>query len=248
VTRAPVAVVTGAGGGLGAAVAAALAAAGSPVACADRDPAAAQRTANAVTAAGGSATAHALDVTEPVTVAEWHEAVRGDFGAIGIVVSAAGVVERGGPTELDHAGFMRVVDVNLGGTYTVIREFLPELVQAGWGRIVNVASIAGLVGYPFPSYTASKSGLVGLTRSLLIDLWGTGVTVNAVCPGAMDTPMFDRARIPDMVRRTPLGRIVTVEEVAATITFLCSDAGAAVNGASIPVDGGATTAFRYVQD
>lgn len=247
-TEAPIAVVTGAGGGLGAAVATALAAAGSPVACADRDAGAAQRTANVVTAAGGTATAHALDVTQPVTVAKWHEAVRGELGLAGIVVNAAGVVERGGPVELDHAAFMRVVDVNLGGTYTVVREFLPELVQAGWGRIVNVASIAGLVGYPFPSYTASKTGVVGLTRSLLVDLWGTGVTANAVCPGAMDTPMFERARIPDMVRRTPLGRIVTVEEVAATVAFLCSETGAAINGASIPVDGGATIAFRYAQD
>jgi NAD(P)-dependent dehydrogenase (short-subunit alcohol dehydrogenase family) len=74
------------------------------------------------------------------------------------------------------------------------------------------------------------------------------VTVNAVCPGAMDTAMFDRARIPDMVRRTPLVRIVTVEEVAATVAFLCSDAGAGINGAAIPVDGGATTAFRYAED
>ncbi|WP_158228224.1 SDR family NAD(P)-dependent oxidoreductase [Pseudonocardia sp. MH-G8] len=246
-TPPPVAVLTGAGGGLGAAVATALAAAGSPVACADLDAGAAQRTAEAVIAAGGAATAHAVDVTDPTAVSGWHEAVRSALGPAGIVVNAAGAMDRGGPSELDHAGFMRVVDVNLGGTYAVIREFLPDLADAGRGRIVNIASIAGLVGYPFPSYTASKSGVVGLTRSLLIDLWGTGITINAVCPGAMDTAMFNAARIPDMVRRTPLGRIVTVDEVAATVAFLCSDAAAGINGASIPVDGGATTAFRYAE-
>lgn len=115
------------------------------------------------------------------------------------------------------------------------------MTERGWGRVVNTASIAGVTGYVYPSYAASKAGVVNLTRSLLVDFWGTGVTVNALCPGAMDTEMLDRSAIPAFIRKTPAGRVVTPQEVAAVFDFLAGEEAACVNGATIVVDVGPLT-------
>jgi NAD(P)-dependent dehydrogenase (short-subunit alcohol dehydrogenase family) len=240
-----VALVTGAGGGLGAAVAHRFAEAGGHVVCLDRDLDAASRTAAAVREAGGRAEAHGVDVTEEPQLAALRDRLRADGRAPRVLVNAAGILHRGQLAETDAATFRRVVDVNLTGAYLVTRTFAGELASSRRGRIVNIASIAGTIGYEFPAYAASKAGLINLTRSLLIDFWGMGVTVNAVCPGAMDTPMLDRSALPAFRRRTPAGRVVTPDEVAAVCAFLAGDDAACVNGQSIVVDGGATAVFRY---
>ncbi|MBX6382375.1 MAG: SDR family oxidoreductase [Microbispora sp.] len=240
-----VAVVTGAAGGLGRAVAERLAAGGAAVACADLSRQAAEATAASINAAGGTAVALQVDVSSEPSLAELRTRVHRALGPADMLMNVAGILRREQMDTADAEGFRRVIDVNLVGAYLATRTFAPDMVGRGWGRVVNIGSIAGLTGYPYPAYAASKAGVVNLTRSLLIDFWGTGVTVNAVCPGAMDTPMMDHAARAAMERKTPTGRVVTPAEVAALIDFLASAEAGGINGASIVVDGGATGVFRY---
>ena len=239
------AVVTGAGGALGRAVAIALAQCGAKVSCGDLNFGAAQDTAKRILSAGYSASAFEVDVADELAVARWHEAVVDKYGPASIVANVAGVIDRRLLDELDFTGFMEVVGVNLGGPFLVAKNFFKDLISHPWGRIVNVASVAGLNGYPFPAYAASKAGVINLTRSLLTDFWGTSVTVNAVCPGAMDTAMFNTQLIPKIAKRTPIGRIVTVSEVASMVAFLSGPGSSGINGAAIPVDGGESAIFQY---
>jgi len=242
-----VAVITGAGGGLGRAVATTLAAGGAQVACSDVDLDAVEQTADMVRKAGGVASARRVDVTVEASVEQWRDEVHEAHGRAAIVANVAGILDRQQMLDADLAAYMKVLQVNLGGTYACTRTFAPDLIAAGWGRVVNVASIAGVTGYPYPSYASSKAGVVNLTRSLLVDLWGSGVTVNSVCPGAMDTSMLHQDALETMLSRTPSGRIVTPEEIAGVLGFLCTDAAACINGAAIVVDGGATAVFRYFE-
>jgi NAD(P)-dependent dehydrogenase (short-subunit alcohol dehydrogenase family) len=240
-----VAVITGAGGGLGRATARRIGAAGALVACSDIDAEAAAETAELVVESGGQATSMGVDITDHAEVADWRTRVLVELGSPSLVLNIAGALDRRMMSELDQAAFMKSLEINVGGTYSVTRTFSDDLRAHGAGRVINVASIAGFIGYPYPGYAASKAGVLNLTRSLLIDFWGSGVTVNAVCPGAMDTPMIKREAIPSMVAKTPLGRVATADDVAGVIEFLCSDAAGCINGASIVVDGGATAVFRY---
>lgn len=238
------AVVTGASRGLGAAVAHRLAAAGASVACVDVDGEGAERTA-AELSAGGTAAGYAVDVADEDALADLRERVHDDLGQVAMVMNVAGILARTQLADTPAAEFRRVIDVNLTGTYLVTRTFADDMIDAGWGRVVNVGSIAGTTGYSFPAYGASKAAVMNLTKSLLVDFWGTGVTVNAVCPGAMDTAMMDHDMRQTMSERTPAGRVVPPEEVAALVGFLTADEAASVNGQSIVVDGGATSVFRY---
>jgi NAD(P)-dependent dehydrogenase (short-subunit alcohol dehydrogenase family) len=242
-----VAVVTGAGGGLGRVTALRLSAGGARVACSDVDENAVAETVSLVEKAGGEATATRVDITLPDDVQRWRESVVATLGAPSLVLNVAGALDRRMMADLEFPAFMRSLEINAGGPYLVTRTFSDDLRAHGAGRVVNVASIAGFTGYPYPGYAASKAAVLNLTRTLLLDFWGSGVTVNAVCPGAMDTPMIKRDAIPAMEAKTPLGRVATAEDVAGVIEFLCSDAAACVNGASIVVDGGATAVFRYFE-
>jgi len=240
-----VAVITGAGGGLGRVTAQRLGRSGALVACSDIDAEAAKATAELVVAAGGVASAMGVDITDPTNVTDWRSQVLDELGTPSLVLNVAGALDRRMMADLDHAAFLKSLEINVGGTYLVTRTFSDDLRAHGAGRVINIASIAGFTGYPYPGYAASKAGVLNLTRTLLLDFWGSGVTVNAVCPGAMDTPMIKREAIPSMVAKTPLGRVATADDVAGVIEFLCTDAAACINGASIVVDGGATAVFRY---
>jgi 3-oxoacyl-[acyl-carrier protein] reductase len=161
-----------------------------------------------------------------------------------MIFNVAGVLDRRG-LSMSVDDFRALIDVNLVGTYAVTRCFAADLVDLGWGRIVNVASIAAVSGYPALAYAASKAGIVSLTRSLLHDLWGTGVTVNAICPGAMVTPMMDPTILEQVLSRTPAGGPVAPEVVAAAFEFFASDTSGSVNGQVLVIDGGATSVFSY---
>lgn len=235
--------VTGAGGGIARGINARLSAAGFDLVCADLGSAA-ETAAEAVRAGGGNALAVAVDVTDDASVADLQSVLDASDIRVDAVVNVAGVMNRGGLADLSAADFERVVAINLVGPYRVIRAFAPGMIERGWGRVVNISSIAARNGYPFPSYAASKAGLSNLTRSLLDDFWGTGVTVNNVCPGPVEAPMLSDAVREEIRRHVPTARAVEPDEIGAAVAYLLSDDARSISGADLVVDGGASAYFQ----
>lgn len=240
-----VALVTGAGSGIGRATAQRLSAEGAQVACADVTLENAAETVRAITAAGGEAIAIAADVIDEAACAQMIEKTLARFGRLTTLVNSAGVrsdppAAIPGPQE-----WRRVVDVNLTGTYLASRAALASLTAGGAGSIVNLASIFGLVGGSTSSaYAASKGAVVNLTRQLALEL-APAVRVNCVCPGVIETPMTSALRqnpswAQELLRRHPLRRFGQPDEIAAAILYLASDEAAFVTGVALPVDGGYT--------
>jgi NAD(P)-dependent dehydrogenase (short-subunit alcohol dehydrogenase family) len=248
------ALVTGAGKGIGAATALALAQAGHRVALAARTAADLERVSEQVRAAGGQAAVVAGDVTQPAAVAEMVAAAERALGPITVLVNNAGA--GGSHKFLNHPDELweRMLAVNLTSVYRVTKAVLPGMLQAGWGRIINIASIAAKAGGKYlAAYTASKHGVLGLTRALAVELAGQNITVNAICPGYVDTPMTDETvrNITAFTRLTaaearatlerisPQNRLITPEEVAAVAVMLAGEAARGITGQAINVDGGA---------
>jgi NAD(P)-dependent dehydrogenase (short-subunit alcohol dehydrogenase family) len=249
-----VAWVTGAGKGIGAVVARALAAHGLRVAVSARTQAEIESVAREIREAGGDALAVVCDVTRPDEIAQAVAQIQKEYGAITILVNNAGV---GGSHKFlghDDALWHHLLDTNLNSVYYVTKAVVPMMVQADWGRIINVASIASKVGARYTAaYTAAKHGVLGLTRALAMEFVANHITVNAICPGYVDTPMTD-GTIVNMVQRTkmseadarayleklsPQNRLVTSEEVAHVALMLIDDHARGITGQAINVDGGA---------
>ncbi|MCL4818263.1 MAG: SDR family oxidoreductase [Vicinamibacteria bacterium] len=251
------ALVTGGGRGIGRAVALDLARAAAAVTVTARTRAEIDAVAVEIRAAGGRAAAVALDVSRADAVARAFAEARAALGPIDVLVNAAGVAPSAPLVKTDEAAWRAAIETNLSGAFYCMREALPEMSARGWGRVVNVASIAGKTGSPYiAAYAASKHGVLGLTRVAALEHAKQGVTVNAVCPGYVDTPMTDvsiarvvakTGRPAEEVRRrieemSPQGRLYTSEEVAALVLFLCSDAARGINGQALSVDGGTVLA------
>lgn len=232
--------VTGAGGGMCRGINARLAAAGHHVVCADLSVSAAEEAAERVREAGGEASAVSVDVASATSVRKLAE----HLGDVDVLINAAGVLDRKYLVDHDDDSFARTIEINLNGTFRMIQAFSPGMVGRGWGRIINISSIAGVTGYPYPSYAASKAGVSNMTRSMVIDFWGTGVTINSICPGVVDTPMVIdevRAQVP---RKVPTEAIIDPEEIGALAAFLITDDARSINGADLLIDGGATRFFQ----
>ena len=241
-----VAIVTGAASGMGRATAHLLADEGARVAVLDRTPGGAAAVAAEIAAAGGAAAAWDVDVTDRAAVEAAIGAVHTDLGPVDILINNAGISR---PTSIDGDEFLdtwaTTLAVNLTAHTTTIRACLADLRRHGAGRIVNVASTEGLGATAFISpYTASKHGVVGLTRSLAVELGPSGVTVNCVCPGpirtAMTAPIPDEAKERFARRRVPLRRYGDPEEVAHATLSLVLPAASFITGAVLVVDGGLT--------
>jgi NAD(P)-dependent dehydrogenase (short-subunit alcohol dehydrogenase family) len=242
-----IALVTGAGSGIGRATARRLAAEGARVACIDLALDAAGETARAIEKAGGTAWAARVDVTDQAAgeriVAETVE----HFGGLTTLVNSAGVRPVTGDKAPPADEWQRVVDVNLTGTYFISRAGAKAIEASDGGSITNLASIFGLVGGSLaPSYAASKGAVVNLTRQMALQ-WAPRVRVNCVCPGVIETPMTAALRADPgwreaVLQRYPLGRFGQPEDVAAAILYLASDDAAFVTGVALPVDGGYTAA------
>ncbi|WP_435064463.1 SDR family NAD(P)-dependent oxidoreductase [Halobaculum sp. EA56] len=243
-----VAVVTGAGSGIGRATALRFAEHGARVAVADVDEAGAAETVERVRDAGGEAVAFAVDVSDEESVAALVEAVTEEFGGIDVAHNNAGIEGEGGPiTEQSIENWDRVIDVNLRGVFLAMKHEVPAMRDRGGGAIVNTASVAGLVGAAgLTPYYASKHGVVGLTRSVAVETAEDDIRVNAVCPGVIDTPMVERftggdaAAVEETVSPQAMKRMGTPEEVADAVVWLCSDEASFVTGTALPVDGGYT--------
>lgn len=246
------ALVTGGGRGIGAAIATALAAEGARVTLLGRERAVLEAHAATLPAAAHAHVAVA-DVTDAAAVAQAFAGARLRHGEVTLLVNNAGAALSRPFTATDEDAWQQMIAVNLTGTYLCTRAAVPAMIAARSGRIVNVASTAGLTGGAYiAAYTAAKHGVVGLTRALAVELASKGITVNAVCPGFTQTEMLDRTlativaatgRTPDgaveaLLAHNPLGRFVRPEEVASTVAWLCGPASGAITGQAIVIDGG----------
>jgi NAD(P)-dependent dehydrogenase (short-subunit alcohol dehydrogenase family) len=241
------AVVTGGGSGLGKAISEQLAADGHRVAALDVNKESAEQVAAAIRAAGGSALAVGVDVSDEDAVEAAFASVRGSFGPIAILVTSAAIA---GFTRFDKITldeWNRYLAVNLTGTFLCIRTALPDMVAAEWGRIVTISSAAGQQGAPAQGhYSATKGGVIAMTKTVALDYARTGITANTVPPFVIDSPMLrqqqEQGTLPAtdvLTRAIPAGRLGAGEEVAAVCSFLCSEAAGYVNGQVIGVNGGA---------
>ena len=250
-----VAVVTGGGRGIGRAAALRLAREGAAVAVWGRSLEPLEAVATEIRKNGGKAAALRCDVADPGQVGMAAEGTRRALGPVDVLVNNAGIAPSAPIQKTSLQAFRQVLDVNLTGAFLCLQAVLPEMIERRWGRVVNVASTAAKIGVRYTAaYCASKHGLLGLTRAAALDVAGTGVTINAVCPSWVETDMVGRAvdRIVETTgraaeqarealrRMNPQGRFLTPEEVAEVIACLCGAGG--VSGQSWSVDGGEVTA------
>ncbi len=244
---------TGAGRGIGAAVARALARAGATVVVAARTGAELQKIAAEIRASGSTARALTCDVADPESVSGLARAAAGDVGDVDILVNSAGIALSTPLHRLSLEDWNRLFAVNATGTFLCTQAFVPGMLQRAWGRVVNIASVAGLAGAKYVAgYAASKHAVVGFTRSVAAEVAGQSVTVNAICPGYVDSGMT-RESVERIMSRTSKSRdqalqallettrqvrLIHPDEVAHLVLWLCDEQARGINGQAIVVDGG----------
>jgi NAD(P)-dependent dehydrogenase (short-subunit alcohol dehydrogenase family) len=245
-----IAVITGAGSGIGQAMVRLFAGEGARILAADVNENAAQETARMVTEAGGTCRAFAVDVSRPDQVRAMIDQAIAAFGRIDILCNNAGIGSTTDVVECEPDEWDRVMTVNVKSVYLGCKYAIPHMLAQGGGVIVNTASVAGMVGLPKrASYSASKGAVIALTRQVAVEYVEQGIRVNCLCPGTVDSPWVGRllqqaddpvAARQALVARQPLGRLGTPEEIAAAALYLVSDDAAFITGTGLVIDGGLT--------
>ena len=247
-----VALITGAGGGIGRVAAELFAAEGARVVVADALAEGAQATVQAITDAGGEATAVTVDVSDSDQVAAMVAAAVDAFGGIDVLYNNAGVLppDDGGTLDTPESTWDRVMDVNLKGVWLCCKHGIPALLERGGGSIINVASLVAIMGSAVAqiAYTASKGGVLSMTREMAVEYARHNIRINALCPGPIQTPLMaellsDPERRARRLVHVPIGRFGQAEEVARAALFLASDDSSLMTGASLVVDGGISVAY-----
>jgi 3-oxoacyl-[acyl-carrier protein] reductase len=237
-----IALVTGASQGIGRACALALAKAGATVALAARNEAKLAEVAAEIEAAGGKAAAFALDVASEESIKTGAKAVLERFGKVEILVNNAGITRDGLVLRMKRADWDDVVATNLTGAFLLTQALLSAMLRNRWGRIINISSVVGRTGQAGQvNYAATKAGLIGMTRSLAREVASRGITVNAVAPGYIETPMtavLDEKQTAAMMAQIPLGRAGTDAEIAQAVAYLASEGAGYVTGHVLDVNGG----------
>lgn len=237
-----IALVTGASQGIGRAIALQLAKNGATVALAARSVDKLDAVANEITTAGGTAKAFALDVASEDSIKSCAKSVIADLGGCHILVNNAGITRDGLALRMKLADFDDVLRANLTGAFLLTQATISSMMKARWGRVVNITSVVGQTGAAGQAnYAASKAGLIGLTKSLAREFASRSITVNAVAPGFITTAMTDALsddQKAGILSQVPLGRYGTVDDIAAAVSFLCSDAAGYITGHTLDVNGG----------
>ncbi|HEX7955229.1 MAG TPA: SDR family NAD(P)-dependent oxidoreductase [Burkholderiales bacterium] len=238
-----VVLVTGGGSGIGASIARAFGGTGATLAIADINPDAAEASAGAVVAAGGSASAFTVDVGDEASVHRMINAVVEAFGGLDVAVNNAGIEANTVPlAELDSDNWRRVSEVNLSSVFYCMKAEIPALKARSGGVIVNTASISGLIGgYNLSAYTATKHGVVGMTKAAAMDYARSNIRINALCPGLVDTSFIaalPQPVIDQLIFAIPMDRAAQPAEIADAALWLCSDGASYVTGHAMVVDGG----------
>jgi 2-hydroxycyclohexanecarboxyl-CoA dehydrogenase len=245
-----VALVTGGASGIGLAISERLAAEGMAVAVFDREGDAARRAAEKIAAAGGRALGVTVDVTDREQIEAGVEQVRGELGPPTVLVNNAGVHAVDPFLKITPEKWQRLLAVNLTGTFNCCQAVVPDMVEEGWGRIVNISSSSAHSGQQFMAhYVAAKAGVIGLTKSLALELGPKGITVNTIPPGFIDTPMLRRQESKGLLGEgvehhealTPVRRIGRPDDVAALCAFLVRDEASYITGQVLGVNGGRNT-------
>jgi 2-hydroxycyclohexanecarboxyl-CoA dehydrogenase len=232
--------VTGGGRGIGRSIAIVLASQGAAVAVWDLNAAGAEETATAIREAGGKAVAIAGDAADATAVASAAARTREELGPVTILVNNAGITNYVPFTDMTEELWDRMINVNLKGPFLVSQAILPDMLEAGWGRIINISSSSAQTGAPsLAHYAASKGGVIGLTKALAVEFIGKGITVNNVPPGFVDTPLLREGIDPDKVAATmPMKRAGQPQDIAHAVAYLASEEAGYVTGQTLSVNGG----------
>lgn len=251
-----VAIVTGAGHGIGRAIAQKLASEGAAVAVAEINEATGVETVELLRKAGAKAHFVRTDIADAAAVEAAFEEAAKQLGAVTLLVNNAAFTDAGNLSGMSVAAWHKEVDVNLNGTYHCIRAIVPAMQKRGGGAIVNISSVNGLRYFGNPSYSAAKAGMINLTQSVASEYGGDGIRCNAVCPGSVRTDNItwtirqqkDPQVFQKLARWYPLGRVAEPEDIARAVAFLGSDEASYITGAVLPVDGGLTAGMNVMID